>query len=86
MTATIRTIRLHPTSHPGSYASAAISLTNLERYTRDVVDWPTPIMSDDELEFWARCYHANKFPEAGIRFIFFLQCRRFWLERRLFWL
>jgi hypothetical protein len=81
MTSTIRTIRLHPTSHPGPYASAAISLANLERYTCAAVDWPTPILPDENIEYWAQRYELYQLHTTGLRFILFLQSPLYWLRR-----
>jgi len=81
MTSTIRTIRLHPTIHPGSYASAAISLANLERYVSAAVDWPTPILHDAEIEYWAQRYELYQLHATGLRFILFLQSPRYWIKR-----
>jgi hypothetical protein len=82
MTATIRTIRLHPTIHHDPYASAAISLTNLERYASAAVDWPTPILHDAEIEYWAQRYELYQLHATGLRFILFMQSPLYWLTRR----
>lgn len=59
----------------------ARSFANLERYTREAVDWPTPILSDVEIEYWAQRYDLYGLREHGLRFITFLQSPLYWLKR-----
>lgn len=60
----------------------AHALTNIERFTRNVpVDWPTPMMSDEEIEYWAIRYEFHDLAKLGLRFILFLQNPREFLRR-----
>ncbi|MCR4300101.1 MAG: hypothetical protein NUV51_00655 [Sulfuricaulis sp.] len=58
------------------------TLENLERFTCSVVDWPTPMMSDAEMENWAQRYELHDIAKRGVRFITFLQCPAYWLKAR----
>jgi len=57
-------------------------LKNLERFTRSAVDWPTPMLSDAEIEHWAQRYEFYELRRRGVRFITFLQCPMYWLKAR----
>jgi hypothetical protein len=76
MTASIATIPLLNRTGP-----VARSLANLECYTREVVDWPTPILPDAEIEYWWQRYELYCLRERGVRFILFLQSPMYWLKR-----
>lgn len=60
-------------------ASAIRALTQTDRFALDTsLDWPTPILPDQEIEYWARQYQIDNLAETGLRFILFLQCPQAW--------
>jgi hypothetical protein len=60
---------------------AARSLANLEHYVSAAVDWPTPILPDENIEYWAQRYELYQLHTTGLRFILFLQSPLYWLRR-----
>jgi hypothetical protein len=76
MTASIATIPILNRADP-----VARSLANLERYVSAAVDWPTPILSDEDIEYWAQRYELYGLREHGVRFILFMQSPLYWLRR-----
>ena len=57
-------------------------LLNIELFTRNVpVDWPTPLMSDEEIEYWAQRYEFHDLAKIGLRFILFMQSPREFLRK-----
>ena len=56
------------------------ALENLERFTCSAVDWPTPMLSDEDLEYWAQRYEFYDLRLRVVRFITLLQCPVYWLR------
>lgn len=39
--------------------------------TEELIDWPTPILSDDELELLGQYFEQHRLWDRGVRFILF---------------
>jgi len=75
------TASIAPLRPPNRIDPVARSLANLERYVSAAVDWPTPILPDAEIEYWAQRYELYRLHATGLRFILFLQSPLYWLRR-----
>jgi hypothetical protein len=77
--ATVMPISLKPRA---AERQSVLQLMNVEMFTRNTsVDWPTPLLSDEEIEYWAQRYEFYDLAKHGLRFILFMQCPREFLRR-----
>lgn len=61
---------------------AVRQLLNVELFTRNVpTEWPTPLLADEEIEYWAQRYEFHGLARLGLRFILFMQSPREFLRR-----